>query len=175
MKNKVYDFQKAIEQKQKRVEIKDKHAPTSNTLEKEVIRLIEGNEDIQDMLMKSTQDVLEEYKELGEKYCELANKYQDAVNNTDKTLDMLERVSNSNDRYSYFSALTEHFIVKNDLEQEFIEFIKDVAENETVKEYRQAAQFKDGFYRMEIEDYGTTMMIDDEYGWLKEEEKEESN
>ncbi|MEC1155628.1 hypothetical protein [Cytobacillus horneckiae] len=84
------------------------------------------------------------------------------------------RLVNQNKRQSYLYGLVEHFIVQNELEDKFFEFLKDVSENEAVEEYKDAEKQKVDFYHMTYEgnDY---IQIDDEYGWMKEERGIEIN
>ncbi|MGD6896079.1 hypothetical protein [Bacillus infantis] len=160
---KVLDFQKAVEQKQNK---KEKHnlSREMNTKEitSEIIGIIEeGYKEVID----SYKDTLDSNIRNFDKLYNMHTKLQEECNSLISTL---ERVADVSDKYSYFSLLAEHFIVKNDLEEEFIEFIKNVAENETEEDYRNAAQWKDDDYRTEMENGDMVEMILDEYGMYKE-------
>ncbi|WP_368659147.1 hypothetical protein AB3Z07_09430 [Metabacillus halosaccharovorans] len=66
----------------------------------------------------------------------------------------------------------ESFIVSNELEDKFISFLKIVAENEPVEEYRNAAKIQSDFYHFNIggKEFDS---IDNEYGWMVEEREAE--
>jgi DNA-directed RNA polymerase beta subunit len=171
MKN-IHDFQKAIEQKQQRLKMKDKHVPSSMLFEKEIMNLLkatETNQEIAEECQKISDVILDQHKEL-------ANKYSDVVDKYGKLAELTSGVVDQYDHLSYLRILTEHFIVENDLEDKFIDFLKDVAENEKVDDYREAAKRQVDSYHYEYdgEEYYT---LDYEYepSWMQGDETEESN
>ncbi|MGD6831404.1 hypothetical protein ACQCT5_04540 [Sutcliffiella halmapala] len=84
-------------------------------------------------------------------YIELANRYTEVAEER-KTL-------------QYLDGLYEHFIARNGLEDAFIDFLKDVAENEDVLKYKIAARQKLNLCHVESEGF---YMLEDEYGGMKE-------
>jgi hypothetical protein len=145
---KVCDFKKAKDHKKKLEEAKKKHA-SSRELNVSEYEKLSGM-----------------YGEVVEQYKDLANNYIKSGDFLKKMADRIDQVADMSNKYSYFSLLAEHFIVKNNLEDEFISFINEVAANEANTDYRDAAEFK-------REDYDIHGFILDEYGFMKEEEMEE--
>ena len=102
---KIIRLNKAIEEKQKRMETKEKYNPlsTDERMEKlmEEIRLF--NKD-------------------------LVNKYKYVVNEYKDLAEWAKNIFEREEHNSYLNGLVEHFIVKNKLEDQFIDFLKEVAE-----------------------------------------------
>ncbi|WP_286231283.1 hypothetical protein [Neobacillus mesonae] len=174
----IHDFQKAIEQKKKRVEMKEKHTPASRLLEKEVIQLLEQS-GVNQQFKDFGEEFLKAYKELGDKYENVIDKYSDLSTKYSKLADMTEGVINRYDHLSYLYILVEHFIAENELADEFIDFLKEVAENEKVDDYRNAAKKQVDSYHFEYEGQ-EYYELDYQYmpSWEKfndEEEMEEAN
>lgn len=171
----IHDFKKALEQKQQRAELKERHNNSLENFLKEVIENSEMHkeytrqvEDIKENFTNKYSETFNLYKELSEDYLALYEKYKslhDAYMNQSKDYgELLEKVSKISDRYSNLMMFAEHFIVKNNLEEEFMAFIKDISENEIIKSYREAAQYKSNLY-------GIDTFILDEYGMMLEDEE----
>lgn len=160
---KVYDFQKAVEYKGKIEEVKNKHS-SPEKLNKDYANELLKDSDSLKAVKEISKQFLTEHEQVVNRYRELNDKYIESVEFIDKLAERIEHIASVSDKYSSFSLLAEHFIVKNDLEDKFIEYINEIAENETVKDYRDAAIFKK-------EDYEIHGFILDEYGFMKEEEE----
>jgi hypothetical protein len=131
---------------------------------------------------KSNRMVVEntEFNDLEKKYKELETAYKTAITfnetvckNFDKLegfynrlFDNFEKVYAKQERDSYLISLFEHFVSERELEDEFFEFLKNVADNEPVEEYKNAAEWKLNFSGFELNgemvyhldcDYGATI------------------
>ena len=102
------------------------------------------------------------------------NKVINTLNMMEEMEELMNKVNDSlieaNDRskmYSHLYGLAEHFIVNNELEDQYIEFLNNIARNETVEEYHDAAKYILDLYRVDNDFY----LIEDEYYWMKEEEE----
>jgi hypothetical protein len=166
MEKKVHDFQKAIEQKQKREENKEtlKFQPkyTLKQFEEAMEEHRKSPLGIQ-QAQEMAETVLQPYKELSEKYNQACDLIQRNHENFNKLHDMFEKVYIKGDRDSYLISLFEHFISEKEMEDEFFEFLKGVAENEPVEEYKNAAQWKVDFSKFEYEGQ-VSYHLDCEYG-----------
>lgn len=158
MNKNIYSFEKAKEKKQYMLEMKEKHFPQMS-IDQQVIKVAQD-------LQSDYIELLENYKELAEKHKDLYSKYNKDVQ---KLVEIAEKMSDSNDRQHDLYSLIEHFIVKNKLVDQYVDYLKEVAENEELEEYRKAAEWKFKLYHY---DYNgeTQYFIDDHYGWIKEEE-----
>ncbi|MGD6781351.1 hypothetical protein ACQCT3_18115 [Sutcliffiella horikoshii] len=144
---KVIDFMKVLEEK--------KQAINEITEENAMEILLESHKKISG----SHEHLYREYVDLFEKYKELVGLYVEA--------------QDSAKIKSYQHGLMEHFIVKNGLEEDYVFFLNDVNENEDVKDYQKAAQKQLESYRVKDGEVEEFYIIEDEYGWMKEEELEE--
>ncbi|MEC1768310.1 hypothetical protein [Schinkia azotoformans] len=171
----IHDYEKALEQKQKRAELKERHKSGLENFLKEIIENSEMHkeyvrqvEDIKENFVNKNSETFNLYKELSDDYLALhenyKNLYETFMQQSKDYGELLEKVSKVSDRYSNLMMFAEHFIVKNNLEEEFMAFIKDIAENEIIKSYQEAAQYKSNLY-------GIDTFILDEYGMLLEDEE----
>ncbi|MBD8004554.1 hypothetical protein [Bacillus norwichensis] len=148
---KIYDFEKANAQMRKqclrikRLEMKEKHKPEA------------------DLLRENINYILGEYEELSSAFTVLKNELE-------KTAKLGLKKSKQVERNIYFHGIVEHFIYKNGLEDEYIDYLKDMAEKEEADGYRDAARDRVNLYYrvIEGEEY---YQIDDE-GWMNEEKEE---
>lgn len=150
----LHDLNKAKEQKQKRIETKEKHSSAykADTVDYKAI--------VADIISDKIKEV-EEVKLFGS-------------NKINELKEFTEKILAQHHTQNHFIYLAEHFIIHNGLEDEFIDFIKGKSESEPIKEYREAAVWKDSFYRTRIEGCDEIIGIDDKYTWAKE-EMEENN
>jgi predicted Zn-dependent protease len=167
---KLHDFQKAIEQKQKRIENKEKFdfqpKYTLKEIEEGFDALRQSPQHIEQMkedAKRIADYALKEYKELQDAYITLADEYK-------KLADLTKRGAEWSSEQSYLYGLVEHFICKNELEYQFIAFLEDVAKNETVEDYKNAAKNMVEHYHFDI-DGNEFYSIEDEFGWMKEDEE----
>ncbi|WP_203289830.1 hypothetical protein [Metabacillus sp. cB07] len=159
---KIHDYKKAIEQKQKRLKTKEKHSITA--LEKKLNKALQ-NYGTTEKVIKGVNEFMDNYKELSNAYVQLKNEFEALAEITIESQKTLIRNSN-------LKALTEHFILKNELEDEYIEFLRNVSDKETDEGLKEAAANQVDFYR--IEHSGEVdFFIDDEYGLMLEERESE--
>lgn len=151
---KIYDFEKANAQLRKRLEMKEKHKSEA------------------DLLRENIKYILGEYRELGSNYSELSSAFTVLKNEFEKIANIAFEKSKQVERNICFHGIVEHFIEKNGLLDEYINYLKDIAENEEADGYRDAARDRVNLYYrvIEGEEY---YQIDDEYGWMKEEKEEQ--
>jgi hypothetical protein len=161
MEKNIYDFKKAKAQKQNQLEIKRKdiHESTQklNHLIDPVKLLKQSTElaEIAESSMNDYKSVTNAYKDLSNHYTDLGNKFGEVVSSIKEKNEQLSM-------QNCISRLAEHFIVKNGLEDEYIQYLKEISENETDEDYRKAAEWSSEEHEH---------MILDEYGWFKEEEE----
>lgn len=116
-------------------------------------------------VIKGVNEFMDNYKELSNAYVQLKNEFEALAEITIESQKTLIRNSN-------LKALTEHFILKNELEDEYIEFLRNVSDKETDEGLKEAAANQVDFYR--IEHSGEVdFFIDDEYGLMLEERESE--
>jgi hypothetical protein len=170
---KLHDFQKAIQQKQKRAENKVKFDFQPRFTLKEIEEAWEEHRKSPEYFEQTKENadyILKEYKELHKEYVKLQNNYIVLADEYKKLADHTKRGAEWSSEQSYLYGLVEHFICKNELEDQFIAFLEEVAKNETQEDYKKAANNMVEHYHFDI-DGNEFYNIDDEYGWMKEEEE----
>ncbi|MFD2703918.1 hypothetical protein [Salibacterium lacus] len=143
------------------------HEVTSERLQGLVMKAVRGEvldgsekDELKDLFIDDQKmwasDIKETYQSLQQAYSE--KKEMTTILNDMKN-DKDERQKDYYKMSSLYS-LAEHFIVQQGLEEQYINFIDNVAENETLKEFQKPAKFQSDMYAI-----GT---IYDEYGHMKE-------
>ncbi|MEC1725881.1 hypothetical protein P9E34_14275 [Schinkia azotoformans] len=168
--NNIHDFKKAIEQKQRRLELKEKHNSGFQNFIKQIIEESELHKEYESKFKEQGEYFLNQFNELNDDYMYLFDEYKHLydtyMDQANIYKELIIQESNTTKTYSNLFMLAEHFIIKNNLQNDFIAFIKDVAKNEIVQSIREAAQYKGDFY---IDDIGEDII--DEYGMLLEDEE----
>ncbi|WP_368658655.1 hypothetical protein AB3Z07_04990 [Metabacillus halosaccharovorans] len=78
-----------------------------------------------------------------------------------------DKVYNKSEEQFYSYSLAENFLIENELDDQYVDFLKEVAENEPVEGYKNAAKEKlaDYHFEYEGEEY---YHLNDDYGVVKE-------